>query len=230
MSMKRFLVVVILGLGAAFWSISCQGPDELFRNAPGGLTGTAGTISPTGGQGGTAVSGTAGRGAAGTGAGGSGRAGTNGMAGTMGNAGTNGMAGTMGNAGTNGMAGTMGNAGTNGMAGTMGKAGTNGMAGTMGKAGTNGMAGTMGMGGGGAAKNCIDAIKLNGYSATGAPPCSMCKNNQTDESSKCEKTIDCEDAAYPCDGSCKLNCQNSQGDDSVVSGCVNSLLTAASCS
>src|SRR5450432_1725169 len=254
MSMKRFLVVVVLGLGAAFWSISCQGPDELFRNAPGGLTGTAGTISPTGGQGGTAVSGTAGRGAAGTGAGGSGRAGTNGMAGTMGNAGTNGMAGTMGNAGTNGMAGTMGNAGTNGMAGTMGnagtngmagtmgnagtngmagtmgKAGTNGMAGTMGKAGTNGMAGTMGMGGGGAAKNCIDAIKLNGYSATGAPPCSMCKNNQTDESSKCEKTIDCEDAAYPCDGSCKLNCQNSQGDDSVVSGCVNSLLTAASCS
>src|SRR5450432_2946259 len=218
MSMKRFLVVVVLGLGAAFWSISCQGPDELFRNAPGGLTGTAGTISPTGGQGGTAVSGTAGRGAAGTGAGGSGRAGTNGMAGTM------------GNAGTNGMAGTMGNAGTNGMAGTMGKAGTNGMAGTMGKAGTNGMAGTMGMGGGGAAKNCIDAIKLNGYSATGAPPCSMCKNNQTDESSKCEKTIDCEDAAYPCDGSCKLNCQNSQGDDSVVSGCVNSLLTAASCS
>src|SRR5450432_2616604 len=218
MSMKRFLVVLVFGLGAAFWPISCQGPDALFRNPPAALTGTAGTISPTGGQGGTAVSGTAGRGAAGTGAGGSGRAGTNGMAGTM------------GNAGTNGMAGTMGNAGTNGMAGTMGKAGTNGMAGTMGKAGTNGMAGTMGMGGGGAAKNCIDAIKLNGYSATGAPPCSMCKNNQTDESSKCEKTIDCEDAAYPCDGSCKLNCQNSQGDDSVVSGCVNSLLTAASCS
>jgi hypothetical protein len=96
--------------------------------------------------------------------------------------------------------------------------------------GTAGTIGTAGAGGAPSAKNCIDAIKLNGYSATGAPSCSMCKNDQTDESAKCEKTIDCEDAAYPCDSNCKLNCQNNQGDDSVVTGCVNSLLTAASCS
>ncbi len=239
--MRKFLFVGLLGLSAAFWSASCQGPDELYRNGGISLTGAAGNVSQTGGQGGGGSTGSAGSKVTGLGTGGAtGRAGTSGsLAGTSGNAGINGGAGTNGRAGTNGAAGTFGAAGTNGAAGTFGAAGTNGRAGTSGgiagttggaagTTGTTGVAGTNGAGG--AAKNCIDAIKLNGYSATGAQPCSMCKNNQTDESSKCEKTIDCEDAAYPCDSNCKLNCQNSQGDDSIVTGCVTSLLAAASCS
>jgi hypothetical protein len=225
--MRKFIFVGLLGLSAAFWSASCQGPDELYRNGI-SVTGAGGTISPSGGGGTTGVAGTTGK-AGTTGAGGAtGRAGTSGSAGSSGNAGINGSAGTNGRAGTNGAAGMFGAAGTNGAAGTFGAAGTNGSAGTSG--GTAGTTGTTGGAGTNGAANCIDAIKLSGYSATGAQPCSMCKNNQTDESAKCEKTIDCEDAAYPCDSNCKLNCQNSQGDDSVVTGCVNSLLTAASCS
>jgi hypothetical protein len=240
--MRKIFFVGLLGLSAAFWSASCQGPDELYRNGGISVTGAAGSVSQTGGNtgaGGSKLTGIAGNGAAGTTGGQAGTTGIGNHAGTTGAAGTGGggragtsggIAGTSGGAaGTSGgVAGTSGGrAGTSGgTAGTSGGlAGTNG--GTAGTTGTTGVAGTNGAGG---AANCIDAIKLNGYSATGAQPCSMCKNNQTDESSKCEKTIDCEDAAYPCDGNCKLNCQNGQGDDSVVTGCVTSLLAAASCS
>jgi hypothetical protein len=83
--------------------------------------------------------------------------------------------------------------------------------------------------GGSAAKNCIDAIKLNGYSATGASPCSACKANQTDDSAKCEAMIDCEDTGYPCTGNCPTNCLNTAQGDGVVQACVNALLTAAAC-
>ena len=179
--MRRFLVVGILGLGAALWSISCQGPDELFRNAPVGLTGTAGTVSSTGGQAGTGVSGAAGTGAAGTGAAGTG-------------------------------------------AGGGGRAGTNGMAGTNGRAGTNGMAGTTGAGG---AKNCVDAIKLNGYSAVGASPCSACKENGNDKSAACQTIIDCEDTGYPCTGNCLNGCNNTAGADSIVAACASNLVSAS---
>ncbi len=119
-----------------------------------------------------------------------------------------------------------GSAGSNGGAGAGGRAGTGGGAGeTMGGAGTNGKGGA---GGGGPAKNCIDAIKLNGYVSTPAAPCSACKDNQTDESAKCEMMIDCEDAAgYPCTGNCVSNCQNTAGADVVVAGCVSSLVSAS---
>src|SRR5665213_2668491 len=200
--MRKFLFVGLLGLSAAFWSASCQGPDELYRNGGISVTGAGGTISPSGGGGTT---------------------GTTGIAGTTGRAGTtgsSGASGTTGRAGTSGSAGSSGNAGTNGSAGTSG-----GTAGT-----TGGAAGTTGTGSGGAggAKNCIDAIKLNGYAATGAPPCSACKDNQTDESAKCEAMIDCEDAAgCPGTGGCVLTCSNSAGASSVEQACVSALVSAS---
>src|ERR1022692_4860132 len=102
--MRRFFLIGVLGLAAAFWSVSCQGPDELFRNAP-PMSGAAGTIVPTGGVGGGAT----------------------GVAGTKGAAGTTGVAGTTGAAGTTGVAGTTGIAGSaGGRAGTAGGAGVGG--------------------------------------------------------------------------------------------------------
>lgn len=93
--------------------------------------------------------------------------------------------------------------------------------------GTGGTTGTAGAGGTSSAKNCIDAIKLNNYSATGAPPCSMCKNNQTDESARCEAMIDCEDTGYPCSGNCPTDCLNTAMGDGVVKDCVSALVTAS---
>ena len=70
-----------------------------------------------------------------------------------------------------------------------------------------------------------------GYAAGTAPPCSACKENGADKSMSCTKVIDCLDTNYPCGSNmnCALNCNNSGGADSVVSVCVNALLTAGSC-
>ena len=92
-----------------------------------------------------------------------------------------------------------------------------------GTGGTSGAGGTTGA-------NCVDAIKINGYSA-GGQTCATCKENQTDKSAACEAVIDCLDAMYPCGSSnnCALVCVNSAGADSLVVSCVTAVLTAGSC-
>jgi hypothetical protein len=231
--MRKFLFVGLLGLSSALWSASCQGPDELYRNGGISLTGAAGSVSQTGGTTGAAgskLTGVAGNGAAGTTGSQAGTTGTGNHAGTTGAAGTGGG----GRAGTNGgIAGTSGGiAGTSGRAGTSGgTAGTSGgVAGTSGgTAGTTGGAGTNGAGGGGVGTNCVDTIKINGYAATGAQPCSACKDNQTSQTTACEAVIDCLDADYPCSGNCATQCANMAGASGVAQGCVSALLTAAAC-
>jgi hypothetical protein len=103
---------------------------------------------------------------------------------------------------------------------------TGGVTGTGGVPGTGGAAGSTGT-----ASNCADAIKLAGYSAGSAPPCSACKENGADKSTSCMKVIDCLDKNYPCGSAmnCALNCNNAGAADSIVSACVNALLTAGSC-
>jgi hypothetical protein len=223
--MRQFFLVLVVGLAAAFWSGSCQGPDEVFRNVGPAGTGTAGTVA-TGGHGGHGGSGAVG-GAGAIGGGGAGA--TGGRAGTAGGAGAGGSGNRAGSGGTVGGAGAGGGGASGGRAGTSGGAGAGGHGG--GTAGTMGVAGTTGLGGGaggtGGSANCIDAIKLNNYSFGTTPPCSACKNNQTDESAKCEKTIDCEDAAFPCDAACQLNCRNTAVDDSVAAACASSLVSAS---
>ena len=110
------------------------------------------------------------------------------------------------------------------MTGTGGRA-TGGVTGTGGVTATggSGMAGSTGT-----AKNCADAIKLAGYSAGAAPPCSACKENGADRSMSCMKVIDCLDTNYPCGSnmSCFLNCNNTSQANSIVTACVNALLVA----
>jgi hypothetical protein len=105
---------------------------------------------------------------------------------------------------------------------------TGGVPGTggSGTAGTTGAAGTTGT-----AKNCADAIKLAGYSAGTAPACSACKENGADKSMNCINVINCLDTNYPCGSSmnCALNCNNTGPADSIVTACVNALLTAGNC-
>ena len=61
------------------------------------------------------------------------------------------------------------------------------------------------------AKNCVDAIKLAGYSAGTGSSCSACKENGADKSTNCMKVIDCLDTNYPCGSAnnCALQCNNS---------------------
>ena len=66
-----------------------------------------------------------------------------------------------------------------------------------------------------------------GYAYTGAPPCSMCKDNTTDLSTKCMAMIDCIEKSYPCTGNCQTNCLNMSGGSGVLSTCVNALVSAA---
>ncbi len=153
------------------------------------------------------------------------------MTGTGGVA-TGGITGTGGKA-TGGVPGTGGVA-TGGITGTGGVA-TGGITGTGGVA-TGGITGTGGTATGaagstGTAANCADAIALAGYSATGAQPCSACLENGADKSMNCKKVIDCLDTNYPCGSAnnCALQCNNAGPADSIVSACVNALLTAGSC-
>jgi hypothetical protein len=114
---------------------------------------------------------------------------------------------------------------------TGGAPGTGGIVATGGAPGTGGVPGTGGAAGSsGTAKNCVDAIKLAGYSA-GAQKCSACKENGADKSTNCMKVIDCLDTNYPCGSAnnCALQCGNSGGADSIVNACVSALLSAAAC-
>jgi hypothetical protein len=149
---------------------------------------------------------------------------TGGVPGTGGIVATGGVTGTGGIVATGGVTGTGGRA-TGGVTGTGGIVATGGVTGTGGAAGTTGSAGTTGT-----AKNCVDAIKLAGYSA-GGQSCSACKENGADKSMNCMKVIDCLDINYPCGAAnnCALQCNNSGAADSVVSACVTSLLSAAAC-
>jgi hypothetical protein len=135
--------------------------------------------------------------------------------------------GTGGIVATGGVTGTGGRA-TGGVTGTGGIVATGGVTGTGGVTATggSGMAGSTGT-----AKNCADAIKLAGYSAGTAPPCSACKENGADRSMSCMKVIDCLDTNYPCGSnmSCFLNCNNTSQANSIVTACVNALLVAGNC-
>ena len=240
MSTGRFVFCGVVGTLAVFWAASCQGPQEFFRdNAI--SAGTGGVVS-TGGQG-ESTGGTPGTGGAIVGAGGSGTGGltaTGGSPGSGGN-GTGGLTGAGGVRGTGGVTGTGGIVATGGVRGTGGIVATGGVTGAGGVVATGGVTGTGGVtatggttgaaGSMGTAKNCADAIKLAGYAAGTAPPCSACKENGADKSMNCMKVIDCLDTNYPCGSAnnCALQCNNSGGADSIVSACVNALLTAGSC-
>ena len=132
-----------------------------------------------------------------------------------------------GTTGSGGAIGTGGVLGTGGSGGTTTVGGTGGAAGVGGAAATGGGAGTAGA----MPKNCVDAIKLGGYSV-GGQTCASCRENGADKAANCEALIDCLDTNYPCGSAnnCVLQCDNAAGADSIVSGCVNALLTAASCS
>ena len=206
----RIVLYGLLGSLATFWAASCQGPQEFFRDnalstGTGGLPGTGGTVTGSGGSG------------------------TGGLTATGGAPATGGVQGTGGHA-TGGVPGTGGIAATGGVPGTGGRA-TGGVPGTGGIVATGGVSGTGGAAGSsGTAKNCVDAIKLAGYSA-GGQMCSACKENGADKSTNCMKVIDCLDTNYPCGSAnnCALQCSNSGGADSIVSACVSSLLSAAAC-
>ncbi len=224
---RQLLVVGALGVAAAVWTASCQGPDEFFRN--GGQLGTGGQVGPTGGGTGTGTGGSA-TGAGGTvvtGTGGTIVTGTGGVKATGGTPGTGGVIGTGGVYGTGGVVGTGGRPATGGAIGTGGVISTGGVTGTGGIVGTGGATG----GGGATAANCAVAIQNAGYTAGSAPACSACKENGSDKSTNCEAVIDCLATHYPCgsSGNCALQCNNSGGADSIVSGCVNAILTAGDC-
>ena len=246
MSTGRIVLYGLLGSLATFWAASCQGPQEFFRdNAIG--TGTGGVVS-TGGEGqsaggGSGTGGTVVTGSGGTGTGGMSATGgspaTGGVSGAGGIAATGGVPGTGGIVATGGVSGAGGHAiggapGTGGIAATGGVPGTGGHA-TGGVTGTGGMAATGGTTGAagsmGTVKNCADAIKLAGYAAGTAPPCSACKENGVDKSTNCKKVIDCLDTNFPCGSkmSCFSNCNNTGQADSIVTVCVNKLLTAGAC-
>ena len=242
MSTGRFVLCGLLATLATFWAASCQGPEEFLRegaisSGSGGAPGTGGTVTGTGGSGTGGVSATGGAPATG-GATGTGGTATGGVKGTGGIAATGGVTGTGGIAATGGVTGTGGIAATGGVTGTGGRA-TGGVTGTGGRA-TGGVTGTGGVtatggsgmaGSTGTAKNCADAIKLAGYSAGAAPPCSACKENGADRSMSCMKVIDCLDTNFPCGSnmSCFLNCNNTSQANSIVTACVNALLTAGNC-
>jgi hypothetical protein len=243
MSTGRFVGCGLLATLATFWAASCQGPQEFFRESAlssgsGGAPGTGGTLTGSGGSGTgglTATGGSPGTGGV-TGTGGTA---TGGVKGTGGIAATGGVTGTGGIVATGGVTGTGGIVATGGVTGTGGRA-TGGVTGTGGIVATGGVTGTGGVtatggsgmaGSTGTAKNCADAIKLAGYSAPPAQPCSLCKENGADKSMSCMKVIDCLDTNYPCGSAmnCSLNCTNSGGADSVVSDCVTKLLMAGNC-
>jgi len=228
---------------ATFWAASCQGPEEFFResaNNPGsgGAPGTGGTLTGAGGSGTGGLPATGGAPSTGGVTGTGGIVATGGVKGTGGIVATGGVPGTGGRA-TGGVTGTGGIVATGGVTGTGGRA-TGGVTGTGGIVATGGVTGTGGGAVGGAsgmagstgtAKNCADAIKLAGYSAGAAPPCSACKENGADKSLNCMKVIDCLDTNYPCGSNmnCALQCNNAGPADSIVSDCVTKLLTAGSC-
>jgi len=230
----RIVLYGLLGSLATFWAASCQGPQEFFRDnalstGTGGLPGTGGTVTGSGGSGTGGLTATGGAPATG-GVQGTGGHATGGVPGTGGIAATGGVPGTGGRA-TGGVPGTGGIVATGGVPGTGGIVATGGVPGTGGIVATGGVSGTGGAAGSsGTAKNCVDAIKLAGYSA-GGQMCSACKENGADKSTNCMKVIDCLDTNYPCGSAnnCALQCSNSGGADSIVSACVSSLLSAAAC-
>jgi hypothetical protein len=224
----RIVLYGLLGSLATFWVVSCQGPQEFFRDSAlntgaGGVPGTGGTLTGSGGSGTGGATATGGSPATG------GVPGTGGIVATGGVPGTGGRA-TGGVPGTGGIVATGGVPGTGGIVATGGVTGTGGIVATGGVTGTGGLPGTGGAAGSSGAKNCVDAIKLAGYSA-GGQMCSACKENGADKSTNCMKVIDCLDTNYPCGSAnnCALQCSNSGGADSLDTACVTSLLSAAAC-
>ena len=230
----RIVLYGLLGSLATFWAASCQGPQEFFRDnalssGSGGATGAGGTLTGSGGSGTGGVNATGGSPATGGVPGTGGIVATGGVPGTGGIVATGGVPGTGGRA-TGGVPGTGGIVATGGVPGTGGIVATGGVPGTGGIVATGGVTGIGGAAGSSGAKNCVDAIKLAGYSA-GGQMCSACKENGADKSTNCMKVIDCLDTNYPCGSAnnCALQCNNSGGADSIVSACVTSLLSAAAC-
>ena len=226
----RIVLYGLLGSLATFWAASCQGPQEFFRDnalsmGTGGAPGTGGTPTGSGGSGTGGVTATGGSPATG------GVPGTGGIVATGGVKGTGGIVATGGVPGTGGIVATGGVPGTGGIVATGGVPGTGGIVATGGVRGTGGVPGTGGAAGSSGTNNCADVIKMAGYSAGSAPPCSACKENGADKSANCTKVIDCLDANYPCGSkmNCALDCNNMGSADSVVSACVNALLTAGNC-
>ncbi|HVV16971.1 MAG TPA: hypothetical protein VHH90_07180, partial [Polyangia bacterium] len=129
--------------------------------------------------------------------------------------------------GATGGAGRAGTGGATGAAGSTGVAGSTGAAGSTGGAGRTGAAGARGTAGAGGGANCVDSIRQMGYAYPGAAPCSMCKDNTADLSTKCMSMIDCMEKSYPCAGNCETNCLNMSGGSGVLSTCVNALVAAA---
>ncbi len=236
----RIVLYGLLGSLATVWVVSCQGPQEFFRDnalssGSGGAPGTGGALTGSGGSGTGGVTATGGTPATGGVTGTGGLVTTGGVTGTGGIVATGGVTGTGGRAtggvtGTGGIVATGGVTGTGGIVATGGVTGTGGIVATGGVTGTGGLPGTGGAAGSSGAKNCVDAIKLAGYSA-GGQMCSACKENGADKSTNCMKVIDCLDTNYPCGSAnnCALQCNNSGGADSIVSACVTSLLSAAAC-
>jgi len=228
---KRVVIAGLLLFAFVASGGGCQGPDEYFRGSPlgatGGIPSTGGNPPATGGTG----TGGLGTGGATGGIIGTGGHSTGGVTGTGGVVATGGVPGTGGHS-TGGVIGTGGLPGTGGVIATggIGGRGTGG-AGTGGIPGTGGLGGMIGQGGGGGgaagAANCVDSIRQMGYAFSPAAPCSMCKDNTTDLSTKCASMIDCMEKAYPCTGNCETNCLNMVGGSGVLSTCVNALVTAA---
>jgi hypothetical protein len=237
---RRALRAGFLTLTVVFYLASCQGADEYFRD--GGLQSTGGTGNTVGSAG---SGGTSGPGVAGTGGGplgtsgssaGNGTAGAAGSIGGTGNtAGTGGSGGTGNTVGTGGRGGTTGGSAGGGSGTTGGSSAgrggtTGGSAGgsSAGRGGTTG--GSGGSSGGTTGANCVDAIKVNMYTATGAPPCSVCMENGMSREMLCQKMIDCLDATTPCSSpsaNCWLSCRNSNGISGPTEKCVSDLVTAS---
>ncbi|HXJ21503.1 MAG TPA: hypothetical protein VMT03_14845 [Polyangia bacterium] len=230
---KRVVIAGLLLVAFVATGGGCQGPDEYFRSTNGGSLGATGGMPATGGTSPTGTGGTGTGGIAVTGTGGTSTGGTpatggstaTGGRGTGGVTATGGVIGSGGVTSTGGVQATGGAVGSGGTAG--GAAGSHGTGGTAGTYGAGGSAGTTGQGGLGGAVNCIDSIRQMGYAFSPAAPCSMCKDNSTDLSAKCESMIDCMEKSYPCTGNCETNCLNMAGGSGVVSTCVNALVGAA---
>jgi hypothetical protein len=81
------------------------------------------------------------------------------------------------------------------------------------------------------AGNCVQQIVSNGYSFAGAPPCSDCKANSSDQVSpgRCVNMLNCVETNWPAcsTGSCHLDCKNSVAADGVVDTCVTDLVHAS---
>lgn len=126
-----------------------------------------------------------------------------------------------------GHGGTGGN-GSGGVAGPgTGGRGSGGRAGSGGTGVGGTAAGGTGSGAGGATgaagSNCIARIKANGYSYPGAPPCSLCRENNVSMTAKCRAMIDCLALKWPFTPDQRSDCLNENSSSASVDACVRAL-------